>query len=209
MIRKGIIVTRDGHRLLGGPGSGNFGHAGTPGQRGGSAPGGGSWGSGKLTQSQQNAIKDYSGDQFQDINQRLRSGSPLTPAQEKLVKDLDAAIDKAPKKDGIVYRTVTFDTPEEAERYANGMIDNQDDIISSPAFVSSTENKAVWGYDLAEYDKKSVRITIVSKTGAKVSEFSDNPREKEVLFKRNTRFKFGGSIANDKGGQPELLWREE
>ena len=42
MIRKGIIVTRDGMRLLGGPGSGNFGHGGIPGQRGGSAQGGGS-----------------------------------------------------------------------------------------------------------------------------------------------------------------------
>ena len=41
MIRKGIIVTRDGMRLLGGPGSGNFGHAGIPGQRGGSAKGSG------------------------------------------------------------------------------------------------------------------------------------------------------------------------
>lgn len=41
MIRKGIIVTRDGFRCLGGPGSGNFDHAGIPGQRGGSAPAGG------------------------------------------------------------------------------------------------------------------------------------------------------------------------
>jgi hypothetical protein len=41
MIRKGIIVTRDGMRLLGGPGSGNFGHGGIPGQRGGSAAGSG------------------------------------------------------------------------------------------------------------------------------------------------------------------------
>ncbi len=41
MIRKGIIVTRDGARFLGGPGSGNFGHAGIPGQRGGSRGGGG------------------------------------------------------------------------------------------------------------------------------------------------------------------------
>ena len=44
MIRKGIIITKDGFRCLGGPGSGNFGHAGIPGQRGGSAPGGGGGG---------------------------------------------------------------------------------------------------------------------------------------------------------------------
>lgn len=36
MIRKGIIITKDGFRCLGGPGSGNFGHSGIPGQRGGS-----------------------------------------------------------------------------------------------------------------------------------------------------------------------------
>ena len=45
MIRKGIITTKDGFRCLGGPGSGNFGHAGIPGQQGGSAPGGGGGGS--------------------------------------------------------------------------------------------------------------------------------------------------------------------
>lgn len=49
MIRKGIIVTRDGMRLLGGPGSGNFGHAGIPGQRGGSSSGGGGVSSGVLS----------------------------------------------------------------------------------------------------------------------------------------------------------------
>lgn len=41
MIRKGIIITKDGMRILGGQGSGNFGHAGIPGQQGGSAHGGG------------------------------------------------------------------------------------------------------------------------------------------------------------------------
>ena len=49
MIRKGIIVTRDGMRLLGGPGSGNFGHAGVPGERGGSSSGGGGVSSGVLS----------------------------------------------------------------------------------------------------------------------------------------------------------------
>jgi len=42
---KGIIRTKDGHAVvckeLGGPGSGNFNHAGVSGERGGSASGGG------------------------------------------------------------------------------------------------------------------------------------------------------------------------
>lgn len=214
-----ILHHKDRLRELGGPGSGNFGHAGIPGQRGGSAPKGSGGGESKgkaepkqkeskLTQSEKYAIQDYSGDQFQELNSKLRSGDPLTKSQENLAKDLDSAIDKVDKVDGIVYRTVSFDTPEEASNYANSMIDNQDSIIKSDAFLSATENKAVWGYDLAAYDKKSVRITIVSKTGGRVSKYSNNPNEKEVIFKRGTKFKFGGSKEN-KSGQPELLWREE
>lgn len=60
MIRKGIIITKDGMRILGGSGSGNFGHAGIPGQRGGSAPGGSGGGSASVKFN----IKNISQDNF-------------------------------------------------------------------------------------------------------------------------------------------------
>jgi len=64
MIRKGIIVTRDGLRILGGQGSGNFGHAGVPGERGGSSSGGGGGGDSTKTVKTAYGDRDHTGPDF-------------------------------------------------------------------------------------------------------------------------------------------------
>ena len=88
MIRKGIIVTRDGMRLLGGPGSGNFGHGGIPGQRGGSAPGGGSGGVDTDIKGTRQRNKDFEGEDFKgkDISQVTANNCTFSNAEMSGVK---------------------------------------------------------------------------------------------------------------------------
>ena len=66
---KGIIRTKDGHAFvckeLGGPGSGNFGHAGVPGERGGAAPGGGA------TASHVYSSSRYSTEEEDDVGEEI------------------------------------------------------------------------------------------------------------------------------------------
>lgn len=86
---KGIIKTKDGAffvcKELGGPGSGNFDHAGIPGQQGGSAPGGGGGSGGK----------DDDDDEIKiDESERKKTSTPASDKFEASVKkDLDKAMD--------------------------------------------------------------------------------------------------------------------
>lgn len=88
MIRKGIIITKDGMRLLGGPGSGNFDHAGIPGQQGGSAPGGGGGDVDTDIGGKRTVGKDFEGEDFsgKDLSQASCKNCTFSNADMKNVK---------------------------------------------------------------------------------------------------------------------------
>ena len=58
------------------------------------------------------AIQDYTSDKFLQLNRKLITKTGLDKSDERLIKDLDSAIEKMPKRKGITYRNLQFDTDE-------------------------------------------------------------------------------------------------
>lgn len=194
MIRNGIIITRDGMRILGGPGSGNFGHAGISGQRGGSSSGGGgatvdSAGPGggnfnNLSDSQQKAVKGYTGAggaKSRAINAELRQNNgdidTLSPEIKAQVLEIDAAIKESKVPSGTVFRGVKGDESLIMESLDIG------DEYSGNGFMSSSKNEE-WAS--GRFFSDGVVLEIEHPETNAVYMGDDDP-EKEMLFGRNTR----------------------
>jgi hypothetical protein len=94
-------------KAYGGPGSGNFGHAGRKGKVGGSAPGGGKGGGGVLPTKESiptnEAVEFYQDQGFVSINEGLRKGNVDADIQP-YVDVLDSAIGLGKEKDVYVFR---------------------------------------------------------------------------------------------------------
>lgn len=209
MIRKGIIVTRDGARFLGGPGSGNFGHAGIPGQRGGSAPrgsgGGGSqkpeprrtdrhaagkgdaeghWNM-KMSKAEHAALQKYGGSGYTDINKGLYDPPPGKDIQ-KTIKDLDAVMDRAElSTDTTVYSGL-------GSRASAMMADL--DVGSEVDFAgylsTTTDENIARGFSTNVKDgRKTIqrRLQFDLPKGANAFHMGDKDYEKEVMLPRGKK----------------------
>ena len=112
---------------------------------------------------------------------------PLNDDDNNFIKNLDSALDKIPKYEGIVNRSVFIKNQEQLNRMLN-VFNNKDMQGSWSSYISSSKEI----YD----DNDNLRFIIKSKTGRDISMFNEN--EKEVLFKRNTRFKLTKVYSKDK-----------
>lgn len=211
MIRKGIIVTRDGMRILGGPGSGNFGHAGIPGQRGGSAPGGsggggsqkpeprrtdrhaagkgdaeGHWNM-KMSKSEEAALKKYGGSGYVDINKGLYDPPPSADVQ-KTISEIDSVMDRAElSTDTTVYSGLG----SRASAMMSGLDVGSEVDFSGYLSTSTDENVA---RNFAEHGQKIgrkkgfMRLQFDLPKGANAFHMGDKDYEKEVMLPRGQRF---------------------
>ena len=129
-----------------------------------------------LTEDEEYAVKRYISAEAYTLNGKLRTGEALTENEETLIKQLDNALEKMPKYEGTVYRSITTDEKSARDilgEYLTG------EIVSHPSYFSS-------GKDV--YDETmSVQYVIKSKAGRDISGY--NPNEKEVLFERDTVFR--------------------
>jgi len=195
MIRKGIIVTRDGMRLLGGPGSGNFGHGGIPGQRGGSAPGGG-YSSGNVlsnpnyhnenidfSTSEKAAISDYKGSAYAGVNKSLFGGDSNDARAEGIIKNLDSALDKTTITGGKYYSGLG---ETGAKMFADMEVGEE---FEYKGYISTTTEPYQTGTFKGRIviDGKSVKsdVVIYAKHGTHAYSYGDDDEEKEVLFARS------------------------
>lgn len=130
----------------GGPGSGNFGHEGRPGQRGGSGSGGGESsneidtgdGGGNvdpnggyngyyqlkqndITKEEGNSVASYARNGYEPINNYLRKGIYHSEGLEESIKNLDSAIEKQPKGNWEVSRGVKNDFQKMLEKKAKSI----------------------------------------------------------------------------------------
>lgn len=112
--------------LKGGPGSGNKGHEGRPGKRGGSSSKGGTeptpqelqWFD-NLSGEEKDALFQYANAGASEINSKLRNDQDAG----EVIKHLDSAISKAPKSDGntYVYRALPPDKQPLDKGYVSAM----------------------------------------------------------------------------------------
>lgn len=133
----------------------------------------------KLTKEEQHALNKYIGPDSYALNEALRNGKELTLEQKEWCQNLDSALDKMPKYNGTVTRSIfmsNVDAVNFVERLSEG------GAVKFEQYLSTTCGDKL--YDLSANvqmkilnTKKGYDLTLINKA------------EMEVLFKRNSEFK--------------------
>ena len=130
----------------------------------------------KLTDNEQYALNKYMGFESYIYNEKLRNDIPLDENETKILNNLDKALDKMPKYENTVTRSVSIssdDINHFLKDYKEGC------VIQYKAYMSTTKG------DIYNPDAR-VQMAIKSKNGRDISKY--NKEEQEILFKRNSKF---------------------
>lgn len=125
-----------------------------------------------LTPEEAVGVIAYTGSHYAALNDQLRKGQMTVP-QYKLMKSINAGLDKMPAYEGVTYRKASL-TPEQFALYKPGM------VVEERGFTSTSKNQGVWS--------GSHHYTVHGKSGRDVQKISNHKNEAEVLFKSGTRF---------------------
>ena len=128
------------------------------------------------------AVNQYISSESYILNEALRDNMKLTDEQEIMKSNLDKALNKCPKYEGIVTRSLELDDVSLGE-FLN--IHKEGQEIQYDAYTSTTLGQR---YN----DNSNVEIFINSKNGRDIRHF--NQEEQEILFKRETKFKVTKNI---------------
>lgn len=123
------------------------------------------------------ALGDYTSHHYGEINSYNRNPASVSPSDaadlEGRSQAISDALGKLPPHEGTVLRGGTF--PEDVlERYRPG------ETVREDAFTSTSTNRPFPG---------NVAMTIESKTGKSIEQYTVAKGENEVLFDRGTSFK--------------------
>lgn len=130
-----------------------------------------------LSHDEKGAITRYISPDSYTLNDKLRNGLILSELEKTWVKHLDKALEKTPKFEGTVQRSLEFLNEEAKQSFLSDyVIGNK---VKSKQYLSSSFNKV---YN----EKGNVQMMIFSKNGRDIRKL--NPDEQEILFKRNTVF---------------------
>ena len=131
----------------------------------------------ELSDDEQYAINQYIGPESYKINEILRNDLNLTKQQEKIINNLDKALDKMPNYEGAVQRSLMVDK-KQLKRFLE--LHQEGNIIKYKAYTSATAGNR---YN----DFSNIELLIKSINGKDMRKY--NKEEQEILFKRNTKFK--------------------
>lgn len=130
----------------------------------------------KLTDNEQYALNKYMGFESYTYNEKLRNDISLDENETKILNNLDKALDKMPKYENTVTRSVSISSDDInyfLKDYKEGY------VIQYKAYMSTTKG------DIYNPDAR-VQMAIKSKNGRDISKY--NKEEQEILFKRNSKF---------------------
>ena len=131
----------------------------------------------KLSFDEESALKEYISSGAYKVNPQLRKGLPLTNELNKLVFDLDAALEKLPVYRGKIYRSLSVFDMEDVEAFLASY--RLGTIKGFPAYTSA---------GTVVYDNSfPLQYIIESKAGRDLRNY--NPGEMEILFPRGTKFR--------------------
>lgn len=129
-----------------------------------------------LSNEEQYAINQYISSESYILNEILRKELKLTEQQKVFINNLDKALDKFPKYEGNVTRSILLDEDTLKDFLENHKSKNN---VIYKAYTSTTAGN--------RYNNDSnVELHIKSKSGKDIRRF--NKEEQEILFKRNTKF---------------------
>ena len=155
-----------------------------------------------LTQEEEGALLRYKSGESYQINAKLRDGVLLTESEQKMVDELDRALEKLPTHEGVVYRRLSFDM-EGQEALDNFLASHEEKTVArSAAYISSST--AMDGYPVS--GELTTTQIITSRTGRDMSGIGNN-NESEILFARNTRF-YVEKIETDADGKTVIYMEE-
>ena len=130
-----------------------------------------------LSDDEQYSINQYTGPESYRINEVLRNDLKLTEQQEKIIRNLDKALDKMTNYNGVVQRSIILDK-EQLKKFLD--LHQEGAIIKYKAYTSATAGNR---YN----DFSNVELLIKSTNGKDMRKY--NKEEQEILFKRNSKFK--------------------
>lgn len=136
----------------------------------------------KLTEEEFLVVRKYIGGQSYALNESLRSGRELSEEYRQWSQDLDKALDKMPKYQGEVTRSIGFfGQKEQLKEFLR--IHKVGEEVRYKAYTSTTKGE-IYNPDA------EVFVIIQSKSGRDISHM--NREEQEVTYPRNSRFKVIG-----------------
>lgn len=111
------------------------------------------------------------------INEKLRTNDYLSEDEKVLINNLDTALQKMPKYEGTVYRSLDSSIMENPAEFWR--LHQPGSIVGYRAFTSTS---------LKVYDENmDIQCVIKSKTGRNITSF--NKKEEEILFGRDSLFR--------------------
>lgn len=130
-----------------------------------------------LTGEEKAAVSSYISGGSYDLNAKLRNDARLTADEQTLTRNLDAALEKLPVFAGEVTRSLKF--------YADGRESfiKQHSVSLEVPYCSYTSASVSGSY----HDAPDALLKIISHTGRDIR--SQNAKESEILFRRDTRFR--------------------
>lgn len=129
-----------------------------------------------LTEKEQYAINKYISSDFYKINEKLRNNAKLSKEEKELVINLDGMLDKMPKFEGIVTRSLELDN----ERLQKFLEEHK--VGKTTVYTAYTSTTCGERYN----EVSNVELYINSKNGRDIRKY--NAEEQEILFKRNSKF---------------------
>lgn len=212
-----ILKHSDRIRELGGPGSGNWGHAGIPGQRGGSAPkgsGGGGESKGKneskaqkeskivhasgpgsekghwdmpLSTEEFDSLQDYGQSGYRSINGDLYKGK-ISKGNQKTIDTLDSILDRAVLDSDV---TVYSGLGERSSAIFAQLDEGSEIDFAGYLSTTTSEKNAQTFQDTSKEGKVWIqrRLQIDLPKGSNAFHMGDNDYEKEIMLKRGQKYK--------------------
>lgn len=139
-----------------------------------------------LTYTEKQALNQYMSFESYGLNEKLRNKAALTAAEKQMCSHLDAALDKMDSYQGDVVRCLDIGNKAVLGKFLQGH--QIGDIVTYREYTSCSRAE--------DYNPEAnIRIYRESKNGKDIT--SLNPNEKEVLYKRNSKFRVTNIMEKD------------
>lgn len=140
-----------------------------------------------LTEEEEYAINSWVSSDFYPINEKLRQGIELTSEEKSAITNLDRALEKFPRYNGPVKRSLVISDPTELQRFVNTHAVGN--TVTYNEYIAATCGKT--------YNPDAeVQIYIPQcKNGRDIRSF--NAGEQEILYVRGSSFVVGELLQNN------------
>lgn len=139
-----------------------------------------------LTHTEKQALNQYMSFESYGLNEKLRNKAALTAAEKQMCSSLDAALDKMDNYHGDVVRCLDIGNRTDLEKFLQEH--RIGDIVSYREYTSCS---AADDYN----PEANIKIYRESKNGKDITAL--NSSEKEVLYKRNSKFRVDNITEKD------------